>query len=79
MEVNGRVAPVFQACAWNEEESMTGLLCSFGGENLCAPTGKPIGDKDSEYVKKSNSNRLYMEGRLCMQRFKKYFPFRHED
>ena len=35
VEVNGRVNPVFQKSAWNEaEETMTGLVYSFGGKNF---------------------------------------------
>ena len=47
MEVNGRVTSVFQECTWDEEEeSMTGLVCSLGRKYFCTLTAKPTAGKD---------------------------------
>ena len=36
--VNGRATPVFQVSTWNEdEETMTGPVCSFGGKYFLRP------------------------------------------
>ena len=57
---------------WDEEEeAMTGLVYSLAGNYLCALTGKPTAEKDSEYAKKSSPRRLHVVGRLCVQRFNK--------
>ena len=66
------VTPPFQDDTLNEdEEAMTGLVHSLGENYLSTITGKLADDKESEYVKESRPNRVYAEGRLCVQRYKK--------
>ena len=66
------VTPAFQDDTLNEdEEAMTGLVHSLGENYLSTLTGKLADDKESEYVKESRPNRVYAEGRLCVQRYKK--------
>ena len=41
---------------------------------LCALTSKPLGDKESEYAKKSGPRRLHQNERLGVRRFDTFFP-----
>ena len=41
---------------------------------LCALTSKPLGDKESEYAKKSGPRRLHENERLGVRRFDTFFP-----
>ena len=45
-------------------------------EYFCALTGKPMGDMESEYAKKSGPRRLYEGERLCVPRCDKLFPIK---
>ena len=80
VEITGSLTPIFQERTWDEEEeSMTGLMCSLRGKYHSAITGKQIADTDSENAKKSSQRRLFVEERLCVHRYKKYYPIKQEE
>ena len=58
---------------------MTGLVYSLGGQYFCVLTGKPIGDSESEYAKKSGPRRLYQNPRLGVPRFDNIFSIKQKE
>ena len=70
VRVYGRTENVFQGRTRNEDEgSVSGLIFSLEGRHYCALTGKHI-----RLCKEERPRRLYVRGRLCMQRYDKFFP-----
>ena len=74
VEVNGRVTFVFQEISWDEEEeSMTGLICSFGGKYFAFSWESPAQIRILNSLRKSKPIMMYVERRLYVRRYVKFF------
>ena len=65
LKVNGQMTSVFGETTCSSRVSLRITFCTL--------TGMPIADELSEHAKKSSTRRLYAKGRLCAQRYDKFF------